>query len=249
MIGKTTFNLNKGEYTQSLGKIIDNHRANSRVIGAPREFILRSCRLTEQWSKLANDPDVLVYLRNLDIARGNKVKMISLELNRTRQPVPKAKLIAALYPPRKTKVTASPEEKHQNAVKAAMRNAVDHQLKDFRASVSYPLNCYLTGKRLIKGARTDVDHVGTSFAEIADKFLMSQDLKYTDILLVGPPTAKRFQDTELWGNWIEYHRQAAEFALVCASANRSKGCGEYVTPSELYGSFASSNPEDLSLDF
>jgi hypothetical protein len=198
---------------------------------------------------LANDPEVSVYLRNIDIALGRKVKMICLELNGTRQPVPKAKLVASLYPPRKTKVSASPEEKHHNAVKSAMRNAVDDQLKEFRSSVSYPLNCYLTGKRLIKGALTDVDHVEKSFAEIADSFIASKGLKYTDVILVGPPTAKRFHDSELWEDWSEYHREHSKFALVCSSANRAKGCGDYETPTELYGNFNSEDPEEVSLSF
>ena len=248
-IGKTTFTLNKGEYSDKLGRIIGNHRANSRIIGEPREFILRSCRLTEQWLKLSNDPEVLVYLRNIDIAGGHKVKMISLELNGSKQPVSKSKLVDALYPVKKIKTSATPEEKHFNAVKAAMRNAVLGQLKSFRAVASMPTECYLTGKVLRKGNRTDVDHVGCSFAELADSFMVSNGLRYTDVTLIGPPTGKKFKDSILWSGWQDYHEERAEFALVCASANRRKGCGDYETPPELYGSFAKQDPEDLTLDF
>ena len=248
-IGKTTFNLNKGEYSEKLGRIINNHRANSRIIGEPREFILRSCRLTEQWLKLSNDPEVLVYLRNIDIAGGHKVKMLSLEVKTTKQPISKSKLVDALYPVKKIKTSATPEEKHYNAVKAAMRNAVLKQLKSFRALATMPTECYLTGKVLRKGNRTDVDHVGCSFAELADSFMVLNDLRYTDVALVGPPTGKKFKDSTLWLGWQDFHEERAEFALVCASANRRKGCGDYATPSELYGSFASENPESLSLDF
>lgn len=248
-IGKTTFELSKKEYSETLGRIIDNHRANSKIIGMPRDFILRSCRLTDQWSKMSNDPEVCVYLRNIDIAGGRKVKMICLEIGIKRQPVPKAKLIDSLYPVKKTKVSATVEEKHHNAVKAAMRRCVDSQLKDFRARTTYPLNCYLTGKRLIKGNKTDVDHVELSFAELADSFIRENGLKYSDVILTGPPTAKRFKDQYLWEGWFEYHLEKAKFALVCASANRSKGCGEYRTPEDLYGSFKSKDPDELSLDF
>jgi hypothetical protein len=248
-IGKTTFALNKGEYSDKLGRIISNHRANSRIIGEPREFILRSCRLTEQWLKQSSDPEVLVYLRNIDIAGGHKVKMLSLEVGGSRQPVSKSKLIDAIYPVKQIRTTASLEEKHFNAVKASMRNAVSQQLKDFRAAAELPTTCYLTGKQLLKGNRTDVDHVGHSFAELADSFLVSKSLRYTDIVLVGPPTGKKFKDSALWGEWQFFHEVRAEFALVCASANRRKGCGNYETPAELYGSFAKEDPEDLALDF
>ena len=249
MIGKTTFNLNKGEYSEALGKIINNHRVNSKLIGAPKDFILRSCRLSTTWAKLANDPEVSVYVRNIDIAGGRKVKMVCLELNGTRQPVPKAKLVDSLYPPKKTKSSATPEERHHGMVKAAMRRAVESQLKDFRASVSYPLNCYLTGKRLLKGAPTDVDHVERSFSEIADSFIREKGLRYSDVILVGHPTNKKFKDASLWEEWSEYHFSCAKYALVCSSANRSKGCGDYETPLELIGSFVAEHPEEVSLDF
>jgi hypothetical protein len=249
MIGKTTFNLNKGEYSETIGRIINNHRVNSKVIGLPKDFILRSCRLSTNWAKLANNPDVSVHIRNVDIAGGRKVRMVCLELNGTRQPIPKAKLVDSLYPPRKTKSSATPEEKHHGMVKAAMRRAVENQLKDFRSSVSYPLNCYLTGKKLLKGVLTDVDHVEMSFSEIADSFIRVKGLRYSDVILVGFPTGKKFKDTSLWDDWSEYHQSCAKYALVCPSANRSKGCGDYVTPPDLVGSFKAEDPEDLSIDF
>lgn len=248
-LGKETFDLNKGEYTEKLGRVISNHRVNSRLIGEPAEFVLRSCRLTKQWGKLGATTGTLVYLRNVELAGGRKVKMISLEAGATRQPVSKAKLIDALYPAKKIATSATEEEKHYNKVKASMRGAVSDQLKAFRSSVELPVICYLSGLHIRKGVKTDVDHVGISFSELADSFLSSKSLKYTEITLIGPVTAKRFKDTTLWKEWQEYHQTHAKYALVSASANRSKGCEDYSTPSCLYGSFKSENPEELSLDF
>ena len=247
--GKATFGLTKGEYNEKLSRILTNHRANSKLIGEPREFILRSCRLTERWQKMSNDLEVLVYLRYVEIAGSRRIKMISLERGQTQQPVPKGKLIDELYPAKKIATTASEEEKHYNSVKASMRFAVRTQLKDFRDSVQLPFICYLSGKKIRKGMKTDVDHVGVTFSELADSFVSMKGLKYTDINLVGPPTAKTFKDKVLWEEWKQYHLQKAKYALVCASANRSKGSDGYQTPSELHGSFAASSPEDLSLDF
>lgn len=248
-IGKETFGLTKKDYAEKLSRIIENHRSNSRLIGEPREFILRSCRLTTTWAKLAGDPDVMVYLRNLDIANGRKVKMISLERGESKQPVSKSKLVDALYPAKKIKTSATEEERHYNQVKSAMRNAVSPQLQAFRSGAALPTVCYLTGKMLRKGHRTDVDHVGLSFSEIADRFVSVSGLKYTDISLVGPPSAKKFRNNELWSQWQTYHLAMAKLSLVCASANRSKGAGDYTTPEDLYGSFAKQDPEDLALDF
>jgi hypothetical protein len=175
--------------------------------------------------------------------------MISLERGATRQPVPKQKLVDALYPPKKTATTATPEEKHYNAVKAAMRGAVTGQLKNFRDGITLPVICYLSGMKIRLGMKTDVDHVGKTFSEICDCFLAEREICYTDITLIGPPTAKRFKDISLWQEWQDYHECHARYALALASANRSKGSDGYATPLELYGSFKTVDPDDISLDF
>jgi hypothetical protein len=248
-VGKETFGLTKKDYDAELRRIIENHRTNSRLVGNPREFVLRSCRLTETWGKLASDPEVLVYIRNQDIASGRKVKMITLERGGSRQPVSKSKLIDTLYPAKRIATSSSPEEKHYNSVKSAMRGGISSQLRDFRSSVELPVVCYLTGKKIRPGMKVDVDHVGISFSELADNFLANKSLKYSEVSLEGPPTAKRFRDKELWNEWRDFHEEFARLALACASANRSKGSEGYQTPSELIGTFLSENPDELSLDF
>jgi hypothetical protein len=248
-LGKDTFGLTKTEFNEKISRIIQNFRANSKLVGEPKEFILRCCRLTERWAKLSNDPDVVIYLRNIETAGTRKVKMISLERGTSRQPVPKAKLVNELYPVKKIATTATPEEKHYNSVKSAMRNGIFYQLKSYRDSVNLPIICSLTGKKIRPGMRTDVDHIGMPFSEIADKFVEAKGIKYTDIVLKGPPTAKVFKDEVLWQEWVAFHLQHARYSLVCASANRSKGSEGYKTPEKLFGSFSKTNPEDLSLDF
>jgi len=248
-LGKETFGLTKTLFGEKIARIIKNFRANSKLIGEPAEFVIRACRLTEQWQKLANDSEVVVYLRNVDIAGGRKVKMISLERGSTKQPVPKAKLLDTLYPPKKIATTATPEEKHYNSVKLAMRLAIHYQLKAFRDSVNYPCVCSITGKQIRKGQKTDIDHCGMPFSEIADRFIELKGIRYSDIPLIGPPTGKSFKDAQLWNEWIHFHMANARYSLVYASANRSKGSSGYETPAELYGSFKTEDPEDLSLDF
>jgi len=248
-IGQDTFGLTKKEYSEKLTRIVNNHRASSKLVGEPAEFVLRSCRLSPQWEKLATDPDVVVYLRNIEIAGGRKVKMVSLERAGTKQPIPKAKLVDFLYPPKKMACTATVEEAHYNKVKGAMRLAVTYQLKAFRDTIQLPIICSLTGKKIRPGSRTDVDHIGTTFSELADSFVQMKGLKYTDIVLKGPPTAKTFKDGVLWQEWVQYHLKTARYALVCASANRSKGSDGYKTDPGLIGSFATEDPESLSLDF
>jgi hypothetical protein len=248
-LGKDTLGINKTEFSNKIGRIIKNFRAGSCLIGEPRDFILRCCKLSEKWGKLSNDPEVVVYLRNNEIAGGRKIKMIHLERGTTKQPVPKNQLVDALYPVKRIATSATPEEKHYLAVKSSMRFAIAMQLKAFRDNCQLPIICSISGRKILPGQKSDVDHVGKTFSQIADEFIEFQNLKYTDIVLVGPPTAKRFKDTKLWEMWVYYHLQHARYSLTLASANRSKGCGDYTTPPELLGSFAAENPEDLALDF
>ncbi len=248
-LGRETFGLTKSEFGQKISRIISNFRSNSKLIGEPRDFIIRCCKLTEQWGKLASDPETTVYLRSIDIANGRKVKMVSLERAGTKQPVPKQKLVDALYPPRKIATTATIEEKHFNQVRVAMRHAIFYQLKAYRDCCQLPVICHISGKKIIPGSKSDVDHVGLTFSEISDNFIRERNLKYSDIVLVGPPTAKRFKDTKLWEEWTQYHLQHARYALAFASANRSKGSDGYKTDAGLIGSFKSEDPESLSLDF
>ena len=248
-IGKETFGLNKGEFSEKIGRIIKNFRCNSKLIGEPREFVLRACKLTERWSKLANDPEVIIYLRNIDTAGGRKVKVISLERGGTQQPVPRQKLIDELYPVKRIATSASPEEKHLNAVKGAMRRGIHYQLKAFRDSCQLPTICHISGRKILPGMISDVDHIDKTFSEIADCFVESKGLKYTDITLKGPPTAKVFKDQALWESWVAYHLQHARYSLALASANRSKGSDGYKTNPALIGSFKSDDPDCLSLDF
>ena len=114
MSAKETLGLGKGQFTDRLTRIINNNRANSRLIGEPRDFILRVCRLSARWEKLAQRTDTQVYLRYFDMAGGRRVKMISLEGGGAKQPVPKAKLVEALYPTKKIATTATLEGKHFN---------------------------------------------------------------------------------------------------------------------------------------
>lgn len=249
MTAKETLGLNKGEFTKKVGRVIDAHRANSRLIGEPRDFILRACRLSQRWEKLAQKTDTQVYLRYVDMAGGRRVKMLSLEGGGSKQPVPKAKLVESLYPTKKIATTATLEEKHFNAVKAAMRRGVEQQLKQYKSGLEYPIECHITGRRLIRGTRVDVDHIHKPFAQLSDEFVSENMMTYCDIALCGPPSAKKFKDDILWEAWKEFHRKHARYAVVCASANRSKGAAGYATPVELIGSFKPQEDDEIDLDF
>jgi hypothetical protein len=248
-LGKDTFSLTKGEFSEKFSRIVNAHRAGSKLIGQPRDFVITACRLASKFSKVANEADVEVRLENYPCGP-RKVKMIILKrADGFKQPVPKNQLVDQLYPPRVTKRAPNLERKHVTAVRAAMRQLVDYQLRAYRKTLQYPLECQVTGKQLRPGMRVDIDHLGKPFVQIADEWVASLDLTYCDFVLVGPPNLKKFKDKALNDAWPLYHEDHARLIAVCAAANRSKGSGDYTTPSEVIGSFEKKTEDEIDLKF
>ena len=248
-VAKTALGLGKGEFQKKLSIVVDGHRVNSKLIGKPRDFVLTACRLTDRFSKMANEPGVEVRLRNMKAGpRTVKVIMLRRE-DGFEQPVPRGQLVDQLYPPRKTVRHANPEKKHAMAVRGAMRSAVDVQMRDYRKTLQYPLTCYHTEKMIRRGMRVDIDHIGRPFVQLCDEFIASQNCTYCEVTLCGPPNLKKFKDGVLWRAWQLYHEMHARLAPSLPKANRGAGSGDYEASEALIGSFAKQSEEDLDIDF
>ena len=246
---KTALGLGKGEFQKKIGVVVDAHRVGAKIIGKPRDFILTACRLSDRFSKVANEPGVEVRIRNMKAGpRTVKVIMLKRE-DGFEQPVPRGQLVDQLYPPRKTVKHANPEKKHAMAVRNAMRNAVDCQLKDYRKTLSYPVTCFHTERVIRRGMRVDIDHIYKPFVQLCDEFIGAQDLTYCDVALAGPPNMKRFKDTTMWRAWQLYHECHARLAPSLPKANRSAGSGTYEASEALIGTFAKADSSDIELDF
>ena len=179
------------------------------------------------------------------------VKMVVLHRpsDNRKQPVGKGQLTDQLYPARKTVNHASPEKKHAHAVRGAMRNAVDYQLRRYRKTLSWPCECINTGRMIRRGMRMDIDHIHKPFVQLCDEFVAAHDLTYIEIPLVGPPNLKRFKDSGLYDAWMVFHEMHARLAPSLPRANRGKGSDEYQASEELIGSYESSDEDEMSLDF
>ena len=248
-IGKETFGIGKGEFSKKLSRVVDAHRAGSKLIGQPRDFIITACRLASRFSKVANEQDVEVRVENWACGP-RKVKMVVLKRpDGFKQPVPKNQLVDQLYPPRETVRKPNLERKHVSAVRAAMRQLVDYQLRNYRSSLEYPIECYVTGKTLRPGMRVDIDHFGKPFVQLADEWVESLGLTYCDLVLCGPPNLKKFKETKFNEAWKFWHEDNARLIATCAAANRSKGSGDYTTPSEIIGSFVKQTDDEIDLEF
>lgn len=246
---KEALGLNKGEFTKKLGNVVDAHRANTKIIGKPRDFVLTACRLSSRFSKMANEPNVEVRLRNMKVGPRN-VKVLHLKReDGFEQPVPRGQLTAELYPPRKTVNHARPEKKHAMAVRAAMRTAVDYQLRQFRKSVRLPAECVHTHKPIRLGIKWDVDHIGKPFVQLCDEWVEMQGLTYIDLSLKGPPNLKKFKDDKLQSHWILWHETHATLAPALSRANRSVGSGLYEANESIIGSWETQDGEGIDLNF
>jgi hypothetical protein len=248
-VGKDVFSLTKGEFSKKFSRVVDSHRAGSKLIGEPKNFILKAARLAERFSTVANEPDVELRVKMWPCGP-RRVKMAVMKRGDGKEyPIPKNQLVDALYPPRQTVRTPNLERKHVTAVRAAMRQLVDSQLRAYRKTLQYPLECHVTGKQLRPGMRVDIDHLGRPFVQIADEWVASLGLTYCDLALVGPPNLKRFKDKAFNDTWSLYHEDHARLIAVCAAANRSKGSGDYATPPEVIGSFEKKTDEEIDLEF
>ena len=100
LAAKEALGLGKGEFSKKFSSITSNHRAGSKLIGKPRDFVITACRLAERFSKMANESEVEVRLKNWQVGP-RKVKMVVLKRkDGFEQPVPKGQLVDALYPPK-----------------------------------------------------------------------------------------------------------------------------------------------------
>lgn len=243
--------MTKTEFAKEFSRIVNKYPARSLVGGRDANFILQACQQCSRYETLARDPRTTVRVGYQRIANGRKVKMAFLhkEGGAFGVPVSKQVVVDTVYPPKKrVKATGnSPEGTHRLRVLGAMRLAISPQLKEYRSNVQYPVDCWRSGLCIRKGMKTDVDHIGTPFVQLAEEFLRETGMKYTDISLAGPANAKRFKDSCLQERWCQYHKERATLALVLASYNRSAGSGEYVPDESLLGSFSKEGA--LSLDF
>ena len=247
-VAKEALGLGKGDFSKKMSAIVDAHRTGAKIIGKPKDFILTACRLTERFSEVANRPDVEVRVLNWPMGP-RKVKVIVMKQGGKDYPVPKGQLVDQLYPVRKVRTQASPEKQHAALCRKCMRQYVDYQLRDYRKTLKYPVECFHTSKIIRRGMRLDIDHVHKPFLQLCDEFIAANELTYVEIEIVGPPNLKRFKDAKLGKAWVLFHEMHARLAPSSPKANRSAGSGEYQASEALYGSFKGSPDDDVSLDF
>lgn len=78
LAAKEALGLGKGDFAKKFSTITTNHRTGTKLVGKPKDFILIACRLAERFSKMANEAEVEVRLKNWKVGP-RKVKMVVLK--------------------------------------------------------------------------------------------------------------------------------------------------------------------------
>lgn len=219
--------MNKKSFSEHWSKLVNKYRCGTEILGKDRKFILEACLKTSTYKKNAEKENIKVKVRNITIARGRRVRMLCLELGNQQQPISKSRIVEFIYP---TKSRTKKKNTYVSEVRKSMRFLIKDQIITFRKNAKFPRVCPITNSTIKKGQKVDVDHFFKPFIQIADEFLQNKNLKYTDIKLEGPSTAKVFKDKQLQEEWQTYHKENAHLAILLSSTNRSKGCLDYVSP-------------------
>ena len=216
-------------------------RIGTSIKGEDLEFILELLSKTQKYrfvkERIAEGIEVSIVPRMVEIASGRRIRMFCIEYYKDggfrHTPVSKTKVIDQAFPKRKPtekQKESAHKKKKISQVRAALRLAIEDQVKACRRTTPWPYPCKLTGKLLYAHDKTHVDHYGKPFVQLVEDWLKSEELYYSDLKLTGPPTAKRILGEGMGGvsledSWKYYHEQYAELEIVSATANISKGAG------------------------
>jgi hypothetical protein len=104
----------------------------------------------------------------------------------------------------------------------AMRNAVKEYTIGYKQS--HELKCEVCLITNLEYSQYHVDHKTTPFSLIVEQFLQvnkCNNISFNDCYLSHSAEFK--QDEPIKNKWIEYHNQVADYQILCASCNSSKG--------------------------
>ena len=106
----------------------------------------------------------------------------------------------------------------------AFRRAVKHLIMDFkRSQIAMNVVCP-NDHTLLTYENSHVAYVDISFDDIFNKFLSSNNLQISDVILIDPDANDPDQrgiisDKELCGRWITFHGELSKLCLLSASYN------------------------------
>lgn len=218
--------------------ILKKYPCNAEVLGEDRQALLDILLQSDLYRTKASRENVKLEIKMLMFGGRRKHKYLVLSESGKELVVSKGKLLYSIVP-YKGELT----QLHRNAVLVVMRKLIEEQIYEFKekrreqimqlakdgklAEARDLLHCPLSG-RLLSTCKhgTAVDHI-KPFLQLAEEWLISKGLTFSDVLLGGGGISRYIKDEELAKDWQAYHKEHATLQVVCKSANSSKGAGDY----------------------
>lgn len=207
---------NKTQLGASLSHLVKIYNCGDTLDPRHQDFILDICKDIKAYQRLSNVKGIQIIVKNYKMG-SRSVKMLHFAYGNKTIPIPKNKVINALFP-KKTKTKPNPVTR----VRAALRKVIDRQIQDFRETVSFPCVCVLTGNTLVHWGQIHVDHNPT-FVSLVEGWLIENDLYYDEIKIIGGKNNPRLSNKELEQSWYDYHLENANLRVTFKKANMSRG--------------------------
>ena len=112
-----------------------------------------------------------------------------------------------------------------NTLSSAMRQTVKEDIMEFKRE-QQTMMCNICKNKELPYSIYEVDHVKPSFKEISDNYikLSSTEQIPTTFSRCTKSKANLFSDKDKWfeKGWKHYHRENANYQILCMSCNRKK---------------------------
>lgn len=209
---------------QILKEIIKSTRLNCKMNDENTKRFINILKHSSAYGNIYLNADKYFFkVANYTIANGKRVRMIfaCLKYNEQCMPISKTKLLDSIYG-KKKKTEQQKIASYISDVKAAARNEIDYQIREYRETVELPIRCPLSGRKLTNWSNIHVDHKDP-FIDLFMDWLDMLGINPIDIVLDGPATNRRFRSEELKQSWRNYHNDNAILQAVSRKANLRKG--------------------------
>lgn len=113
-------------------------------------------------------------------------------------------------------------QSHHGKVCEALRFAVRPQMEAFRASLSWPVNCAITGDEIVHPNDLHIDHK-VAFWRLLENFCSESKVALHDLDVVGNGMVLELANLEVTKAFVEYHLRHAQLQPTCRQANVWKG--------------------------
>lgn len=206
---------NKKQFGSKWTGIVNKHEIGVPIARKDRKFLLEVLRKIPKYSTLSDTVQFYVVCR---VFNGKKVRGIEMK-NRRSYWIGKQYVMKAIFPP--TKAPDPSKENRRNALKA-LRGVIEPQIMEYRKRFSNKpvVKSSLSGKPIF--GTYHVDHV-YPFIRLVEEWCREKGYDLETIPVKCKGVTCRLKSVEMAESWFDYHSFHAEFQILDASENTSKG--------------------------